>query len=85
MFRAAKTRKPRMNSKSFLKMEVFAKKAKKVLNIAKATKEYIPEQATSTAKFTGCPAAVVSIIAGAPYEEDKVIGNPAVFSTAYVT
>ena len=81
----AKTRKPRMKSKSFLRMEVFARKARKVANIAKATREYIPEQATSTAKFTVCPEAVDSIIVGAPYEEDKVIGNPAVFSITYVT
>jgi hypothetical protein len=80
MFRAAKTTKPRMKSKSFLKMDVLAKKAKKVANIANATKEYIPEQAMSTAKFTGSPDAVDSKIVGAPYEEDNSIGNPAVFS-----
>ena len=85
MFRIAKTKKPRMNNKIFLKMEVLAKKAKKVANIVKATKEYIPEQAISTAKFTGCPEALDSKIAGAPYEEDSVIGNPAVFRITYET
>ena len=80
MFRAAKATKPRTKSKSFLKIEVLAKKAKKVANIAKATKEYIPEQATSTAKFTFCPEALDSKIVGVPYEEDSVIGNPAVFN-----
>ena len=80
MFRAAKTTKPRTNSESFLKRDVLAKKAKKVANIAKATKEYIPEQARSTAKFTGCPEALVNKIVGDPYEEDNVIGKPAVFS-----
>ena len=81
MFRAAKTTKPRTNNKSFLKIEVLAKKAKKVANIAKATKEYIPEQATSTAKFTGSPEAVDIKIVGVPYEEDNSMGNPAVFNT----
>ena len=69
-----------MNSKNFLRMEVLAKKVKKDANIVKATKEYIPEQAMSTAKFTGCPETLVNKIAGDPYEEDNVIGKPAVFS-----
>ena len=80
MFRAAKATKPRTNSKIFLKIEVLAKNAKKVANIVKATKEYIPEQATSTVKFTGCPAAVDRKRAGAPYKEDNSRGNPTVFN-----
>ena len=79
MFRIAKTKKPIMKSRSFLKIEVEARKARKVANIAKATKEYIPEQAMSTAKFRGCPEALDIIIVGEPYEEDSVIGIPAVF------
>jgi len=76
----AKIKKPRIKSKSFLKREVLARKAKKVANIAKAIKEYIPEQAMSTAKFTVCPEALDNKIVGDPYEEDNVIGKPAVFS-----
>ena len=55
-----------MKRKNFLKIDALAKKAKKVANIAKATKEYIPEHATSTAKFTGSPDAVDNTIVGAP-------------------
>ena len=80
MFSRVKTTKPKTKSNNLLKMEALAKKAKKVANIAKATNEYIPEQAMSTAKFTGCPEALVIKIVGDPYEEDRVMGNPAVLS-----
>ena len=77
MFRAAKTTKPRMKSKSYLKMGVLAKKE---ANIANATKEYMPEHATSTAKFTVSPAAFENRMVGAPYAEDSVSGSPAIFN-----
>jgi hypothetical protein len=50
--------------------------------MVKAINEYIPEQAMSTAKVTGCPAAVDSKIVGDPYEEDNVTGKPEAFKTA---
>ena len=68
-----------------MRIEEDARKVKKVANIAKATMEYIPEHAMSTAKFRGCPEAVDMRIVGAPYEEDIVMGIPAVFSMKYET
>lgn len=47
--------------------------------MVKAISEYIPEQGTSMEKFVGFPAEVSSEIIGAPYEDDSVIGRPAVF------
>jgi hypothetical protein len=85
MFKTAKTRKPKTNSRSFLITVVEAKKAKKTENIAKAIREYIPEQGISTAKLAVCPAAFDSRIVGAPYEDDSAIGNPKGFSMEYAT
>ena len=66
MFRIAKMRKPSAKSRVFLMFEVLDMKAKKEANIVKAMREYKPEQGMSTEKLAGFPAAVVSIIVGAP-------------------
>jgi hypothetical protein len=81
-FKTAKTRKPKTNTKAFLRTVVEDMKAKKAANMVNAIKEYIPEQAMSTAKVTGCPPAVDSKIVGDPYEEDNVTGKPEAFKIA---
>ena len=83
MFKTSNMRKPRRNRPIFFGIEVDAMKAKKVANMAKAMKEYIPEHARSIANDVGCPADVVSMIVGGPYDEDNVTGKLKAFSRAY--
>ena len=72
-------RKPIKNIPTFFKTGAETTRARKVANIAKAIKEYIPEQGKSTAKAIGFPEEVVSAIVGGPYDGDSVTGKPTVF------
>ena len=80
IFKTSKTRKPSENKPIFLGIEADAIKTRKVANMAKAMKEYIPEHARSIANDAGCPADVVSMIVGGPYDEDNVTGKLKAFS-----
>ena len=81
MFKISKMRNPKENKPIFLGIDAEAIKTKKVANMAKAIREYIPEHARSMPNGVGSPAELVRMIVGGPYDDDNVTGKLKAFSS----
>ena len=80
MFRISNVMKPSAKRLIFFRKEAEATNVRKVANMVKAIRVYIPEHAKSIENDNGSPAEVVSTIIGDPKDEDKLTGKPMVFS-----